>query len=146
MSALENLGILYDGTEIMIPETLLNDSLKRRGANSKRTCDQLEYIINCMDVGDRNKENKMSPSFSCRLMKVIGTVEGHAIAQYPFTAVSRKGYPNFCKKDTLDLMQIKGYFGQQIPFLKAKLAKMRKKITENANVEDDDEEDATDCF
>ena len=125
--ALENLAYLYNNDELSIHEISQNESVKRRGVNSKRTIQQLQFIIDCMEVGEISKEHKMSPSFACRLMKLIGTAEGHAIAPYPFTMPSLKGYPLFCKKDTLDLMQIKGYFGQQIPQLKKSLSKMISK-------------------
>ena len=130
----------------MIPKLqYLTVIIKRRGVNSKRTLYQLQFIIDCMEIGAESKEHKMSPSFACRLMKKIGTIEGHKISPYPFTVPSSKGYPYFSKKDTLDLMQIKGYFGQQIPQLKKALIKMKSKSFEIVNTDTPmgDEEEET---
>ena len=135
ISGLENLATLYNNEDISIPETLQNESIKRRGVNSKRTIYQLQFIIECMEIGEKNKELKMSSSFACRLMKLIGTAEGRSMAHYAFTQPSLKGYPNFCKKDTLDLQQIKGYFGQQIPHHKKALSKMIAKSGDVGNAE-----------
>ena len=72
----------------------------------------------------------MSPSFACQLIKLIDTPAGEVFANYPFCAQSLLRYPMFCKKDTLDIQQIKGYFGAKLPQLKIALIKMIEK--ENA--------------
>ena len=61
---------------------------------------------------------------------LFGTPAGEVFANYPFCAQSLSRYPMFCKKDTLDIQQIKGYFGTKLPQLKVALIKMIEK--ENA--------------
>ena len=62
--SVQNSAILYNRKSIILPEVCALDSVKRRGANSKRTSEQLQFIIHCMQIGEDNKGNKMSPSFA----------------------------------------------------------------------------------
>ena len=74
-----------------------------------------------MEVEERSLEEK---NVACKLIKIIGTVERHRFAQYDFTAPTSSGYPLFCRNKLLDIMQIKRYFGQQIPKLKQALRRI----------------------
>ena len=103
---------LLDGSVIIIPDAASLDCVKRRGKSTKRTSSQLQFIIDCMLIGDANHQNKMSPDFACKLMKLIGTESGHVMAKYDFADTSASGYNNFCRNEMLDIQQIKGYFGK----------------------------------
>ena len=133
---------LLDGNLIQLPDNNFLDCVKSRGKSSKRTSAQLSFIIDCMEIGNANKQQKLSPSFACKLMKFVGTVEGHALAQYDFAAVSDSGCKTFCRKDCLDIQQIKGYFSKKVPAIKVELTKclLREQSSNTITATDEIEE------
>jgi Cu2+-containing amine oxidase len=56
-------------------------AVKKRGTNQKRTCKQLQFIISCMEIGEKDKSHKMSAEFARRLMIALGTDKGNELCQ-----------------------------------------------------------------
>jgi hypothetical protein len=82
----------------------------------KKTTNQLQFIFDTHNMGEKNKHNKLLPIQANRLMKQVGTAEGQtmlrSLAKGSVLPLSfqqtNSGYKLFAMNDVLSIAKLKG--------------------------------------
>jgi hypothetical protein len=141
--------VLISGDVTELPEPEPRCCLKKSKDYQPKTLNHMLFIKWAYSLGERNKENAVSPETAHEIMKVVGTEEGNALfPDETYMTANEHKYPTFGVADLLDIGVIRSYFSKstahfdrQITRLKLSAVGEEGLVPEEENEENDEEDE-----